>query len=129
MTEHQRTAAPRDPRREDRTAWQVHHAPELALRVAGLGDLPVAQLRNVSSSGASVVVSRALAVDTMASIVVNAADARLEFIAQVAWCRAVADNERLAEGPSVAGHHALGLRLRGPGSFAAMLGVHASATD
>lgn len=124
-----RGTEPRDARREGRTSWHAPGTHELTLRTRDLGDVPVEVLRNVSSGGASVVVPRAVSPGTSASILVHAAGARLEFMAQVVWCRSVSADDSSPVHRPTDGSHALGLSLRGPGSFAAMLGLPASVGD
>lgn len=124
-----RAAATREDRSEGRTTWHAPGTHDLTLRTAQLGEVHVEVLRNVSSGGASVVVPRPVPPGTTASILVHAAGARLEFMAQVVWCRGVSPDDSTPHHRPSDGSHALGLSLRGPGSFAAMLGLSASMGD
>jgi hypothetical protein len=94
---------------------------ELRLKIDGAGELQVESLRNVSVSGASLLVKRPLPVGSAASVIVLAEGVRMEFLSNVAWCRP-ASPDAIGSDPGVGqALHAIGLHLRGPGSFAAML--------
>jgi hypothetical protein len=125
MTERQQRLAGAENRREDRAPLHPGLKVELRLKVDGAAEFEVESLRNVSASGASLLVKRPLPVGSAASVIVLADGVRMEFLSNVAWCRpAVQDGIGSAAGLGAgAGEavHAIGLQLRGPGSFAAML--------
>jgi hypothetical protein len=121
MTETLRNPASQQARREQRETWLVPHTAEIRLRVPGAGDIQDDVIRNVSISGASVLVRQALAVGSVANVVLHTAGANLEFMANVAWCRLAGQSDLVGSelGPEAA--YALGLSIRAPGSFASML--------
>jgi hypothetical protein len=123
-----RTPQDRDNRREDRQARQVHFDGELALRRRDAdADIPVTALRNVSASGASVLLQREMVKGSAVSVVLYTGGVRMEFVSNVAWCRLageddVLDSNRPASGPM----YAVGLHILAPGSFSAMITAHQS---
>jgi hypothetical protein len=108
-------------RREQRETWVGSHTGEIKLRIPGLADVPVDVVRNASASGASVLVREKLAVGTAANVVIRAAGATLEFMANVAWCRLAGPGDLTHSDVAGSSSYALGLSIRAPGSFAAML--------
>jgi hypothetical protein len=111
-------------RREARATPRLRADIELLLRVPGQGDIAVDTVRNVSVNGANVLVRQRLAMGTSASVILAAPGVRLEFLSEVAWCRPADEAGAQTGGESAMGLHALGLQIRGPGSFAAMLAAH-----
>jgi hypothetical protein len=117
-------------RREERAAWappKAGHLPQLALRFPKEQDLRVNALRNVSNSGASLLIARPLPSGTMTSVVLTVQQATMAFVARVVWCRRADGGDVPLTGP---GHldgvteeplFAVGLHVLGPGSFAAMV--------
>jgi hypothetical protein len=116
-----RNPTSRQARREQRETWLVPHTAEIRLRVPGSGDIPVDVIRNVSTSGASVLVRQALVVGSVANVVLHTDGANLEFMASVAWCRLAGANDLVGSELGPDAGYALGLSIRAPGSFAAML--------
>lgn len=103
-------------RKEHRSLWTRQVDGELYLRAPGTGHLYDVSMRDISANGASMTVPEALAVSTPVSIVLKTREMSMEFMATVAWCSPIR-----AEETQNAGAYAVGVHIRGSGSFASML--------
>jgi hypothetical protein len=118
----------RDNRREDRQARRVHFDGELALRRSDAStDTPVAALRNVSTSGASVLLQHEMPAGCAVSVVLYTGGVRMEFLSNVAWCRIAGEDDVLdSNRPHGGPMYAVGLQILAPGSFSSMITAHQS---
>jgi hypothetical protein len=121
-------------RREKRAEWvrpASGQLPDLTLRFATGPDIPVGTLRNVSNSGASLLIGRPLTPGTKASVVLTVQKATMAYVARVVWCRMADGGDFPLMGPdadaSADDLYAVGLHLLGPGSFATMIDFAAHA--
>ena len=111
-----------DARRELRYAWKRKVGDELLLRVAGQGDNLVVALFDVSPNGAGLATRQPMPVGQEVTILVKTNGVKLEFVATVAWCRALTGDELDRAVPNASGAlHGIGVHIRGSGSFLAML--------
>jgi hypothetical protein len=122
------TPQERDNRREDRQARQVHFDGELALRRSdATTDTPVTALRNVSASGASVLLQHEMPKGCAVSVVLYTGGVRMEFLSNVAWCRVAGEDDVLdSNRPHGGPMYAVGLHIFAPGSFSSMITAHQS---
>lgn len=111
-----------DARRELRYAWKRKVGDELLLRIEGQGDNLVVALFDVSPNGAGLATRQPLPVGQEVAILVKTNGLKLEFVATVAWCRALKGEELERTVPNASGSlHGIGVHIRGSGSFLAML--------
>lgn len=122
-TEGQRPPGAPENRSEVRQARQIRFKGELSLRLPGVGaETPVAALRDVSASGASVLLPQQCLTGTAVSVLLRANGVRIEYLGNVAWCRIASEADALESNwPGPEPLYAVGLHIRGSGSFAAMV--------
>lgn len=110
-------------RSEDRITPGAGRQRRLSLRATAWdGDRPVAALRNVSTGGASLVLTGAAPVPREASLVLELDGVRLVFLSRVVWQRDANGQDLHEAGLGEADDACvIGLQVRGPGSLAAML--------
>ncbi len=111
-----------DARRELRYSWARKTGDEVLLRTAEQGNVLVVSLFDVSANGAGLAVRQPLPVGQEVSIVVRTSGVKIEFLANVAWCRLLSDEEMARSAPQAVGAlHGVGVHIRGSGSFLTML--------
>lgn len=111
-----------DARKELRYSWTRKAGDDVLLRTSDHRDVLVVNLFDVSANGAGLAVREPLTLGQEISIVVRTAGVKIEFLANVAWCRLLGDEDVARVAPKASGIlHGVGVHIRGSGSFLTML--------
>jgi hypothetical protein len=111
-----------DARKELRYAWNRKAGDEVLLRVGGQGAPLSVTLFDVSPNGAGLATCLPLPTGQEVAILLKTNGVKLEFMANVAWCHALAAEDLPSAAPNASGAlFGVGVHIRGSGSFLAML--------